>query len=122
MANLKWNPNARKQTPKGQRANERNMNKFKLSGFVLQTRSLAGEILTQVEKNRIAEIKEKINLLLEEWDNNSQILGMKVERYDLYIKKENGEWEDWGKNLTKKHIYFLTSHINKEEIKIVKVK
>lgn len=121
MGNFKWNPNAKEQSKKAKVATSRNMNKARLTGFILDV-----NVLTDLEKFKVQKIREHINLLLRDWDENSKNLGMEVKRYILRAREsKEEEFKIWNTNMTRKEINFLTSHYTKQEkkdlIKITKL-
>lgn len=83
---------------KSQLAKKRNWAKFQLlGGFRLDT-----TVLTQEEQELYTTIQTCAHTLVENWDKNSRLLNLKVERYDLTICNQDGSDKEVIKNLTLK--------------------
>ena len=83
---------------KAEFARRRNWQKRRLlGGFHLDT-----TILSEPEKELYTIVRERVKTLVENWDSESASLGLKVNRYDLHICKEDGTEKEVHKNLTLK--------------------
>ena len=83
---------------KAEFARRRNWQKRRLlGGFHLDT-----TILSEPERELYTIVRERVNTLVENWDSESAVLGLKVDRYDLHTCKEDGSDKDVQKNLTLK--------------------
>ena len=81
-------------------ARHRKWNKVRLSGMSFDTRVLTEQELALLEK--IQNLKDE---LLQHWDPNSKLLGLKVERYNVYLNgglyklnisyKESLQYKKW---------------------------
>jgi hypothetical protein len=120
MGQLKWNPNAKKQSRKAEIATARNMNKFRLTGIALNTRK---SVVTDREKFLIKEMLFLRDTIIANWDEESKKLGMKVDRYILLRRNERFKdaFQTWKAVCTKQEINFLTAGMDENDYKYLKL-
>lgn len=94
-------------------ARHRNWNKVRLSGMSFDTRVLTEQELALFEK--ILSLKDE---LLQHWDSNSKLLGLKVERYNVYLNNTT-----YKVNISYKEALYFKKHLayDEESVEIRKI-